>query len=156
MTEGTRALARLAMAAGAVAMIVGASWACSGPEGDEGGDAAAVAATEVTPRGSGVAGWTIEAAAPLAIAKAALPERGIVPLDLRLPGPPGDGTVVRGRIRATGEDSDRERPLNGRVVDDEKATARVGVPADFLVPGAYQIEIEVEASDPLRYRLDVR
>ncbi len=146
------------MAVGAVALISVASWACSEPDSDVGDSAAATSSVEVTPRGSGVAGWVIEPTATLAIARSALPERGIVPLDLRLPGRVEMGEPVKGRILSALEDASRERPLTGRVVGDG-GTARVGVPADFLTPGPYRIEIdggETGQSAALGYQLEVR
>lgn len=159
MAEQTGGFGRWAIAAAFVVVVAGAWWALSRGSSEEAAPIVPTASVEITPRGTGVAGWVIEPGTPLAIAKAALPRRGIVPLDLRLPDPAPGQVAVHGRVLSVDEDrSNRERPLNGKVVGEGRATARVGVAADFLVPDSYQIEIDGGEPDgePLRYRLEVR
>jgi hypothetical protein len=160
MAEQTKGARIAAIIFGLAALAAAAWWVTSNPGEPERRRAAEMPPVDVTPRRPGLAGWSIEPGMALAIARSELPERGIVPIDLDLGEPSTTTEPLSGRILSFDESrSNRERPLLGKIITDDRATTRVGLPADFLTPGTYLIEIRTteESHFPLRrYRLEVR
>ena len=161
MTSGR--IAAGALLAGVLA--VGAVWLLwDGPADDPRSPAAGVrtdpSSPPITPRASGAAGWSIEPAETIAIDGADLPSEGTVAVDLVLGAASADARPLEGRILSMDESRDnRVRELMASVVGDERETARIQIPAEFLTRDLYLIEIKTTEKShfPLRrYRLEVR